>query len=75
LIWKIVIIFSQLCYCQCCGSEFLFLVSYPQNFFSVSDSYTNILTRICLKWCLSLLSFVFWNLYDREKVFQRKNVP
>jgi hypothetical protein len=38
------------------------------NFFSdsVSDSYTNILTRFFLK-CLSLILFVFWNLYDREK--------
>jgi hypothetical protein len=41
----------------------------PQIFFSDSDPYTNILTRIFFKWCLSLLSFVFWNLYDREKSF------
>jgi hypothetical protein len=58
---------------QCCGSELIFFgfVFGSTNFFSdsVSDPYTNILTRIFLKWCLSLLSFVFWNLYDREKSF------
>jgi hypothetical protein len=31
--------------------------------------------RNFLKWCLLLLSYMFWNLYDREKkVFQLKNV-
>jgi hypothetical protein len=36
---------------------------------SDSDPYSNILTRIFFKWCLSLLLYVFWNLYDREKSF------
>jgi hypothetical protein len=41
----------------------------PNSFFSDSDPYAYILTRNFLKWCLSLLSYVFWNLYDREKSF------
>jgi hypothetical protein len=45
----------------------------PNSFFldSVSDSdpCTNSLTRNFFKWCPSLLSCVFWNLYDREKSF------
>jgi hypothetical protein len=36
---------------------------------SVSDPYTNILSRNFLKWCLSLLLYVFWNLYASEKSF------
>jgi hypothetical protein len=36
---------------------------------SDSDPFTNNLTRNLLKWCLSLLLYVFWNLYDREKSF------
>jgi hypothetical protein len=34
-----------------------------------SDSNPNILSRHFFKWCLSLLSYVFWNLYDIEKSF------
>jgi hypothetical protein len=54
----------------------LFSDSDPQIFFSVSNSdpYTNILTRNILKCCLSLLSFVFWNLYDREKSFPNQKL-
>jgi hypothetical protein len=33
--------------------------SNPQIFFSDSDSYANIWTRIFFKWCLSLRSYVF----------------
>jgi hypothetical protein len=45
--------------------------SHPQIFISDSNSdpYTNILTRNVLKLCLSLLLYVLWNLYDREKSF------
>jgi hypothetical protein len=39
------------------------------NFFSVSDSETNIFTPNFSKWCLLLLSCLFWNLYVREKNF------
>jgi hypothetical protein len=64
-------------YLQCCGSELFFFLnsdSDPQ-FFSDSDSvfdsdqYTNILSRNCLKWCLSLLLCVL------ESVRQRKKFP
>jgi hypothetical protein len=53
-------------YWQCCGSEFVLSDSDPQIFFldSVSDSdpYTNILAQIFFKWCLSLRSYMPWNL-------------
>jgi hypothetical protein len=41
-----------------------FLIRIHKFFFSDSGPYryTNILTRNCLKWCLLLLSYVFWNL-------------
>jgi hypothetical protein len=56
---------------QFCGSEFNFFGFgfRSTNFFSDSDLYTYILTRNLLKWCLSLLFYVFWNLYYREKSF------
>jgi hypothetical protein len=54
---------------QCCGSELIFFGFGSTHFFSDSDPYTNILTRNFLKWCLSLLLYVLWNLYDREKSF------
>jgi hypothetical protein len=45
-----------------------FFSDWDPHFFSISDSdpYTNILVRNCIKWCISLLSCVFWNLYDRQ---------
>jgi hypothetical protein len=56
---------------QCCESELIFFLDSDPQFFLDSDSnpYTNILTQNFLKWCLSLLLYVFWNLYDREKSF------
>jgi hypothetical protein len=47
----------------------------PQFFFNSnldkdSDLNTNNLTRSILKWSFSLLSSVFWNLYDRGKSFR-----
>jgi hypothetical protein len=60
---------------QCCGSELIFFrFGFGSAYFftkldSVSDPYTNILTRNCFKCCLSLLLYVFWNLHDREQSF------
>jgi hypothetical protein len=56
---------------QCSGFELIFFGFGSTNFLSdsVTDTYTSILTRNFLKYCLSLLIYVFWNLYDREKSF------
>jgi hypothetical protein len=55
---------------QCCGSKFIFFL-FGSTIFSDSDKDPNIkiLARNLLKWCLSLLSCVLWNLYDRGKSF------
>jgi hypothetical protein len=39
-----------------------------------SETDPNILTRDFSKWCLSILSYVFWILYARKKTFIEKSV-
>jgi hypothetical protein len=49
----------------------LFRIRIHQKICSDSDTdpWTNILARNLSKWCPSLFSYVFWNLYVREKHF------
>jgi hypothetical protein len=55
---------------QCCGSEFILFGFGSTILFSdsVSDSYpyTDIVTRHFFKWCLSMLSCVFWSVRQRK---------